>query len=367
MGSRVVWPAGALHVRPRNADTVSMHTFHPRIHGTTRLLQGNPRAPRLVMAMLLVMFTVVVLAACGDGSPAEQKPAAAPRGYLWVQTASGGSLTGNDSEHLTLVLSGVPDYITRFTDRPARESEVVAPEDTAARWRDFFAASAPNATLTFVNQGASAPQTVSLVLGQPIYDAAARTMTYPAQRIPETRDTLAGASRAVSAPPVANPASFGPASLFIDDGRPRMVQVGAHMVPTSMGSVPIPILQMQSDQVGRCTLQPFTSCSGASLYGDMSGAPLSGADLSWANVSGNLSDSDLSGANLTSAFLLGVNFSGANLTSTRMAGANLSFANLSGADLTGATLTGAKMTGAKMAGAICPSGKKITTALKVCG
>lgn len=248
--------------------------------------------------------------------------------FLWVQTAQSGTLTGPDEQHLTLVLQGVPDHLVRFTDRPDRESYLVAPEDTARRWPELFGDDGPNAALSVTAEPgdpAAEPVVIVLTLGQPVYDPAAATMTYPAARIVDAPDDLPDASRPIDVDATPVPAEFGAASLFIDDA-----------------GTPAP-----------CVPAPAANCAGADLTGvDLHGADLHGIDLEGAELgNANLAGANLSGANLLRANLIHADLQGANLSNSNLNLAIFALGNLTGADLRGSTLGFTQMKHAEVSGA----------------
>lgn len=253
--------------------------------------------------------------------------------YLWVQTASGGTLLGSGDD-LTLTLEGVPDHLTRFTDRPMHDAYVVAPEDTARRWTEFFDTAAPNATLSYTVEGSDVPQIIVLTLGQPVYDADAATMTYPATRVAVTPDDLPDTTRHIDPPVVDTPSEFGAASLFIDGGSPSCWKVADRAA-----------MQCQSANLAGKTLTTGTAHEGSSFKNaklanaKMSGIDWTGTDFSYAD----LSDTDLTGANLTGINLMWATWDTLDIANSNLTRANFacSAGSMSGVDFTGTTLTGA--------------------------
>ena len=145
-----------------------------------------------------------------------QKQARGSQELLFSQNAAGGSLTGPDDQHLTLALTGVRDWITRFSDRPARDAQTVDVRDFLARWDERFAKSPPNAILSYRLPGAAAPRDIVLELSAPRYDAAEATATYAARRIRRTADDLPGTKHSRTPVVYPLPEAFEAASLFID-------------------------------------------------------------------------------------------------------------------------------------------------------
>lgn len=232
--------------------------------------------------------------------------------YLWVQAASAGTLRPDDAgDGYVLTLEGVPEHLTRFTDRPERAAAVVAPEDTARRWSEFFQTSAPNATLSYAVDGSDVPQLLVLTLGQPVYDPDAATMAYPAQLVDVAADELPDATRSIDIPEIVVPEEFGAASLFIDGASPCWKAASG---------------------------QPL-NCSGANLSGITvpSGSSHLGSSFAGANLSGaTFAGVDLGGANFASANLDGADFSGADLR-----GSSFAYAGWNSMDVTNANLSGA--------------------------
>lgn len=257
----------------------------------------------------------------------------APESFLWVQTATNGTITG-DGEELVLTLEGVPDHLIRFTDRPMRDADVVAPEDTARRWSEFFATSAPNATLTYQLDGSDAPSVLALTLGQPTYDQEAATMTYPATVLGLEPDHLPDATRTVDTPEVEIPEEFGAASLFIDSATPCWQ--AANGKP----------LRCAGANLAGITLPSGSSHPGSNFSNaDLSGATLAGVDLSRsAFYSTNLDGTNLSGATLKSVSLFEATWNSTDFSKADLSDADLRCTGPLGTmNLTGTILTGARV------------------------
>ena len=138
--------------------------------------------------------------------------------YLWSIPSARGSLSGRDDQHLVLRLTGLRDYLTRFTDRPVRRAYVVANADFVRRFRSYFANANPNAVLSFSKDGNSIPTEIVLEIEQPRWNPKTSTLTFRAVRIPRMEDDLPDASVHVKPILIRNPRHFDHASLFIDSG-----------------------------------------------------------------------------------------------------------------------------------------------------
>jgi hypothetical protein len=162
------------------------------------------------------MLAVAVGALIGCGSAiAATTPRALIPSYLFSIPTASGSLTGPNDKHLTLRLTGTRDYLTRFTDSPLRQATVVANVDFARRFKTYFAASAPNAVLTYTPRGAQIPVSIVLTITAPHWNPKRSTWTFRATRIRKRSDTLPGSIH-ITPPLIPNPRTFGHATLLID-------------------------------------------------------------------------------------------------------------------------------------------------------
>jgi hypothetical protein len=166
-----------------------------------------------VIAVCVGMLVAGGWAAAGASSPATTTQ------YLFSIPTASGSLTGPGDKHLTLRLSGTRNYLTRFTDRPLREAFVVANVDFARRFKTYFGSSEPNTVLTFTPAGSQIPVSIVLTIGQPSWDAANSTWTFPATRIRKQPDNLPDATVHIKPPFIPNPHTFKQATLFIDSAQ----------------------------------------------------------------------------------------------------------------------------------------------------
>jgi hypothetical protein len=153
-----------------------------------------------------------------DSALAAPTPRAVTPTYLFSIPTASGSLTGRNDRHLTLRLTGTRNYLTRFTDRPLRQAFVVANVDFARRFRTYFAASDPNAVLTYTPTGAQIPVSIVLTVGHPRWSAHHRSWTFSATRIRKQPDNLPGTTVQIKPPLIPNPQSFKNATLLIDGG-----------------------------------------------------------------------------------------------------------------------------------------------------
>jgi hypothetical protein len=290
------------------------------------------------MRRLLSVAIVAILsvAACQTAAPAVDQAS-----LLYSQTAAGGRLepAAGDGAY-TLVLTGVDGHTIQFSDRPTRSATVIALADFVAHWAALFGDDPPNAALVEHDRAGDA-DTVVVTVSRPIYDRASDELRFDAHLLADEHapGRLAGVIHRTHSQP---PASFGAASLFIDD---------------ATGTV-----------INGCLVQPYTHCNGLDLAGvDLSGSDLTGADLDSVNLSGaNLSAADLTSATLIRANLSAADLSGAtlwgaypgqaNLRNANLSDADLSYAYLPDTDLTGANLTGANLSNVCYRNTIMPDG-----------
>ncbi|HXV28520.1 MAG TPA: hypothetical protein VD913_06090 [bacterium] len=140
---------------------------------------------RIGMFFILALFGII--------QTASAQPAAKDAQYLFVQSANAGSFDGQQ-----LTLEGVGQTIF-FSDRPYRINGHVRTKTFAETWTkgaDSFAANPPNATLSIFDE--KGVQNAVIELLNPV--AEGKTITYDVK-------VLEGKI----------PATFGEASLFIDD------------------------------------------------------------------------------------------------------------------------------------------------------
>lgn len=195
-----------------------VHGFGLLGHGT---LGGQTRRLAWVAAAAASMAALV--AGCGGTRTVTTTvsgvtPARQQLNYLWAIPSASGSLVGSNNQHLTLRLVGVRNYMTRFTERPVRRAYVVANVDFVRRFKHYFAASSPNAVLSYSLAGKATPIAIVLQLGQPRWDPKTSTMTFPARRIPRMEDDLPDTTVHIKPPFIPNPRQFDRAGLFIDSG-----------------------------------------------------------------------------------------------------------------------------------------------------
>jgi uncharacterized protein YjbI with pentapeptide repeats len=284
---------------------------------------------RLAGRFTAVAAAVAVAALTGGGSAlAATTSGPVALSYLFSVPAASGSLTGPNDQHLRLRLTGAPNYLSRFTDRPLSQAFVVANVDFVGRFKHYFANSRPNAVLTYTRSGGQIPVSIGLTIGQPRWDAHHHTWTFAATRIRQQTENLPGTTVHITAPLISTPGHFTGGTLLIDD----------------------------SESCGQGVFEPYEDCQGA----DLAFVDLSGADLTGGNCSGaNLTDANLTGANLTGVNFTGADLSGAQLTDSDLTGSDLTGQDLSGGvfigsdladvDLTGADLTGADLPGVNLA------------------
>lgn len=193
------------------------------VHRLGLLWRGALLMPMKPLALVVVIASplAALTAGCGDTRTVTSKlPAATPArqqlDYLWAIPSASGSLTGRNDQHLTLRLIGVRNYLTRFTERPVRKAYVVANVDFARRFKHYFAASNPNAVLSYSTGGRATPIAIVLQLGQPRWGPKTSTLTFPAKRIPHMEDDLPDTTVHIKPPFIPNPRHFDKAGLFID-------------------------------------------------------------------------------------------------------------------------------------------------------
>lgn len=151
--------------------------------------------------------------------------------WLFSQTAASGRLAAADGGALTLTLEDVDPFVTAFTDRPARDAEIVPTTDMVESWGALFAGDPPNAVLVEHVPGRETTSVV-LTLGAPTW--APEGLVYPVQpvegNLPEHLVALADDARQAA------PAEFGQVSLMIDSsGQPDPAAPSRELSPVERG------------------------------------------------------------------------------------------------------------------------------------
>ncbi len=140
--------------------------------------------------------------------------------WLFVQSSTKGSFEAvlGDSNRYTLSLKGVTPCMISFTDRPIRMASTISTKNFVDNWNagkgaNNFKSDPPNAALVLsVN---NIDDIYIFSLQNPSYDANTQTLTYTAT--PITITTSPSMDQIPCTLNATMPASFGPATLFIDD------------------------------------------------------------------------------------------------------------------------------------------------------
>lgn len=182
------------------------------------LSQVLPWAVALIAVVALGATAIVNAAdsnvlAAGEGVGASADVGDPAPDYLYVVIADAGSLAAGENGALLLTLTGVATRGTYFSDRPERDAGSLAIDDLMA---EIFVPdlSAPNAALVAGRDDDEF--TLALTLTEPVYDAAAATLSFavsPLEELPAGLSHLDADSDPDSAP-----SDFQPVELFIDSG-----------------------------------------------------------------------------------------------------------------------------------------------------
>ncbi len=200
---------------------------------------------------LVVSIAALIAASCSSGdeppsaagpdtteaTPASALPAGAQEASLLYDfRAAGGTwspLSESDSTVYVLELTGVSPTVTWFTDRPVRQAGSV-PLNTALAMIGMGPDDpAPNAVVD-VHQAPEDSDVVAVKLEAPTYSAATATLRFLATPLPTVDATsLSDLQERVD---VSLPATFGPASLFVDDADTVIDSNGRPMDPAELGN-----------------------------------------------------------------------------------------------------------------------------------
>jgi hypothetical protein len=168
------------------------------------------------------IVAALVLTACASTKPQpQQSPVVEVASsnepvFLWSMASADGSLAGPDDQNLRLTMTGVDEFVTRFTDRPDRTATAVDTRDFFERWEQRFASIPPNAVLSYSLGSGQAPTQIVVTLTNPEYDPEAQTLSFDAQRIRRQADDLPDTDYTVQLPAIDNPSDTGPLAVFID-------------------------------------------------------------------------------------------------------------------------------------------------------
>jgi hypothetical protein len=171
----------------------------------------------------------------GASSDAGSDAASAPS-WLFSTTAANGTFGANalDPTVGTLTLTGTDAQVTGFTDRPDRDTVLFPPDKLVAAWPTLFADSDPNAVLV-THDAAGATSTSVLELSSPTVDGT--TLTFQVAAI-EGKDHSSQLPGMTAVPATVPPASFGAASLFIDNVITSVIWVCKDGSGATIGSPP---------------------------------------------------------------------------------------------------------------------------------
>jgi hypothetical protein len=138
--------------------------------------------------------------------------------WLFSATAGSGTYTADadPTGSSTLTLTDVDVNVTGFTDRPDRDTVIIPAAKLAAAWPTLFADSEPNAVLVTRDASGVASSYV-LTVSDPVVTGS--TMRFTAQ-IVQGKDHSSQIAGMTQAPSLQPAATFGAASLFIDNVDP---------------------------------------------------------------------------------------------------------------------------------------------------
>jgi hypothetical protein len=132
--------------------------------------------------------------------------------WLFSHTADKGTLEQQSDGTYRLTMSGIDPHVMAFTDRPARDTQIIGIQALADSWDELFASAPPNAVLVEHNAQGEADSVV-LELTSP--EVEGDSITFSAQVLDEKKaqgvSGLAGTLHSEA------PSTFNEASLFIDD------------------------------------------------------------------------------------------------------------------------------------------------------
>ncbi len=264
--------------------------------GTRRLRRGTTVA--------VVAAVAVAAAACSSADPAadlasttsaapsasapgvgeETAAGSAAPGLLYVQRAATGTTTLDGSDSGTLVLNGVDADTVWFQDRPGRDAGRSTTSEFVDGWAaDGFADDPPNGALELLGvDGTSSTHVVEL--RDPRWDEGAGRLEYTI--------TLADGEQPT-------PASFGEASLFIDDAGSTSYRPVTLAVSNAQPGQRISVdLRGNGVDVAWSTGNPFQQSSGLELRSEASSIPASSFTVNGSAVEVSTSAGGAGGSSL---------------------------------------------------------------------
>ena len=150
--------------------------------------------------------------------------------WLFSLSSDSGTMTKTADGGYDLVLVGVDDAFTAFTDRPYRDTAIIPLERAAQAWPQVFAESAPNAVIVEHEPSGESDSFVVELTEPRLVNAS--TMEFHA--VPVTNQVQPASTKNVASSTYTNPpATFAAVSLFIDDVTTTTVNVPPTSVCTS--------------------------------------------------------------------------------------------------------------------------------------
>ena len=130
----------------------------------------------VVVALGIVGVLAYLVSMVGDDDDTVAL-AAGEVSWLYSQTADGAELDDLGGGAYRLIMRGVDPHTIQFSDRPDRLVEIIDTARLVHHWPELFADSAPNAVLV-EHEPSGETDSLVVVLTDPIYDMAARTLSY---------------------------------------------------------------------------------------------------------------------------------------------------------------------------------------------
>lgn len=156
------------------------------------------RATSTAAAVVIAATAALAVAGCG-GDDADDEDQQEGDGTLFIQSAEGGGFE-RKGDGLVLTLTGVSPATTTFADRPERVSGTMPTGNFVSGFGFLFGGAEPNASLSSLEYGKGE---FVVEISKPRYRPATQTLSYRATPVGRKAKDF--------------PASFGDASLFVDD------------------------------------------------------------------------------------------------------------------------------------------------------
>ncbi len=164
--------------------------------------------------LLLAVLSILTLSCNGSSDIDDSEPVLETPRYLFVQEAQSGSFLQTSTGTYQLVLSGVSEQTIYFAERPFTDAGQMSTSEYIGSFN--WEPEHPTAAVV-VKDGNEEEDTLIVKLSAPNYNAAAHTLSYAVEVIDDYHE--GNLDSFISDSDTSPPASFGRATVFIDDSQ----------------------------------------------------------------------------------------------------------------------------------------------------